>query len=83
MTRMTNPRHSLKLDVSQLEDLSSIFFRNTFSGFITREGVIIADTGCQNILVEGNWTTSVSRRTSGAIDTLTSRWPHGLRVRRP
>ena len=44
--------------------------------------MIVTDTGCKNILVVGNFATTVSRRVSAATETLTSVWPHRVRVRR-
>ena len=48
-----------------------VFFRNTVSSSIARERMIVTDTGCNNILVVGDYATSVSRRVAAATDALT------------
>jgi hypothetical protein len=61
--------------------LGSVFFRNTVSSSIARERMIVTDTGCNNILVEGDYATSVDRRVGTAIDALTkvgSSAQHGI-----
>lgn len=74
--------HLLVLQISQLKYFGRVFIRNTLSSIIARERMIVTDTGCDNILVEGNCAASVSRKVYAAIDALTSGWPHCLEVRR-
>jgi len=63
--------HLLGLKVSQFKNLGRVFFRNTISSSIARERMIVADTGCNNILVVEDYATSVRRRVGTATDAHT------------